>query len=73
MGSYAYFLGVGNSLGIEEDICYDRLKHHGVLPTLKELVEELSCDTHSGMGMFGFLITSIASVVGPRVKFEKMT
>jgi len=43
-----------------------------VLPTLKKLVEELSCDTPSGMGMFGFVITSMASVVGPSVKFEKM-
>jgi hypothetical protein len=42
-----------------------------VLPTLKKLVEELSCDTPSGMGMFGFVITSMASVVGPSVKFEK--
>ncbi len=57
---------------MKRDICYDRLKHHGVLPTLKKLVEELSCDTPSGMGMFGFVITSMASVVGPSVKFEKM-
>ncbi len=30
------------------------------------------CDTPSGMGMSRFVITSMGSVVGPSVKFEKM-
>jgi hypothetical protein len=42
-----------------------------VFPTLKELAQELSCDTPLGMGMFGFVIISMANVVGTSVKFEK--
>jgi hypothetical protein len=35
------------------------------------LAQELSCDTPLGMGMFGFVIISMANVVGTSVKFEK--